>query len=87
MITYQEACKQLKKVGTAKATGDALCAMYARLITFHCRLDGPKGSGETTKAVYRHLGRFNTDMDITDEGRRLIENPSIAVGIAFPEDE
>jgi len=81
-MTYTEAKKELKRVGTGRATGDPLRAMYARLISFHCRVDGPKGMGDTTRAIYQHLQDFASDK-VAGEGRRIMANPVEASNVAF----
>ena len=82
-MTYSEAKKALKKCGCAHATGETLAAMYARMVSFHCRVDGPKGEGDTTKAIYQHLLGFATEHDVSKEAQRFINNPVTASDVAF----
>ena len=82
-MTYKEAIKTLKLVGCAHAKGDALRAMYAQLVSFHCRVDGPKGAGDTTKAIYQHLQTLTTDRAIHQEADRFLSNPVLASDVAF----
>lgn len=36
-LTYKQAAAELKKTGTSRAEGDALCAMYAQLLASRMR--------------------------------------------------
>lgn len=68
---YKKALKECKKVGTSHASGDALRAMYAKLIPFHVCLDG-----KTAPKFFEHFQRFDTDEAITNEARRILRDPS-----------
>lgn len=68
-MTFKEALKACRKVGTAHAQGDALRAMYADMIAFKWYAIG------NPDKFYRHLQGFADDeKSITDEARRLLRD-------------
>ncbi len=69
-MNFLEANRQLKKVGTSNASGDALRAMYARLI-----VDVHGGDKKTAAASYfPHLQKRQTDQEVTNEARELLRD-------------
>ncbi len=67
---YKQGLKDCKKVGTSRASGDALRAMYASLIPFqHCLNEC------TAEKFFTHLQKFDTDEQISEEARRIIRSP------------
>ena len=69
-MTYTEAKRELKRVGCAHASGDALRAMYAGLIPLHCCV------GKCVEPnFYRYLQGFAGDNDITEAARAILREP------------
>lgn len=68
MLTFKEAKKACRKVGTSRASGDALRSMYAEMIAFKWYAIG------NPEKFYRHLQSSATDDDITNEARRLLRD-------------
>jgi hypothetical protein len=61
-MTFKEAQKQCRKVGTARARGDALRAMYAELIAFKWYAIG------NAEKFYAHLqGTCKRSLEFDDE--------------------
>ncbi len=77
-MNYTEAMKECRRVGTAHASGNALRAMYARLIAYHCCL-----AESTASQFYQHLQSHVDDTAITDEAQRLMRNPLDACEIGL----
>jgi len=69
-MTYKDAQKQLRKIGTAHASGDSLCAMYAKIIPFHCCIAETEASH-----FYSYLKKFPTDGKIAEAARAILQNP------------
>lgn len=67
-MTFKEAKKECRKVGTSRASGDALRSMYAEMIAFKWYAIG------NPEKFYRHLQSSATDDDITNEARRLLRD-------------
>ena len=62
-MTFKEASRIVRKVGTANAEGDAYRATYAQALTdLH---------GGDPELYYAHLRSFQTDRAVRDEGLRL----------------
>ena len=76
-LDYKAALKECKRVGTAHASGDALRAMYAKLITF-------QQGGEETK-YYSYLGRAESDEAIAASARELLRDRSKAWDVLMAE--
>jgi len=68
-VPYQDASKQLRKVGCAHAEGDALRAMYADLLATRMR-------GARPASIYAYLGQVtdNSNNALRDAYRRLCED-------------
>lgn len=70
-MTYKEALKQLRKVGTAHAHGDALCAMYADLVAFQ--------QGGANDKYYSYLQEATTtDEEIRQKALPLLRSRAAA---------
>jgi hypothetical protein len=69
-MTFKDALKQCRKVGTSNATGEALAAMYAKLVA---QMHGGKD-----EIYFDHLRTFRGDMAITERSRELLRERSIA---------
>lgn len=69
-MTLPEARKALKRVGTSRATGAALCAMYADLVVLSCCLGKPH-----TVAVYHALQKCEDDDAIAEQSRAWMRDP------------
>ena len=69
-MTYKEAKRAYKRVGTANATGDACAAIYAEVVRMACCL-----GKSAIVPLYEHLRQLGTDTQIHNEGQRLILNP------------
>ena len=76
-MTFSEAKKQCKKVGTSHAQGDALRAMYADMIAFKWYAIG------NPEKFYAHLQAFDGEQGITDEARALLRDSSMALDVAI----
>jgi hypothetical protein len=76
-MTFKEAKKQCRKVGTAHAQGDALRAMYAELIAFQQAVTG--GSAEK---FYAHLQTVADDA-IAESARELLRDHWKALDVAL----
>lgn len=77
-MTFKEALRACKKVGTNHAEGDALRAMYANMIAWHWpafQLDGAK--------FYAHLLTM-ADSEIANEAHRLLRDRFAALLILDP---
>ena len=62
MLHILEAQKELKRIGTSKATGDALRFMYANLIAFETSLNCEGNSTNwPIPKIYAELGAFSDD--------------------------
>lgn len=68
-MTYKQALKQCKKVGTNNATGDTLRAMYASLLTFQHGGDGER---------YYNALPAGDDQAITERARELLRDRAAA---------
>lgn len=64
-LNYKQALQQLRKVGCAHATGDALRAMYADLLSTRMR-------GADPARIYAYLG--TAEGDLLDAYRRLCDD-------------
>lgn len=69
-MNLKEARKELKRVGTRWAEGDALRAMYADLIAFQ--------HGGKADRYFKHLQENSTDDAITAASRELLSDRSKA---------
>lgn len=67
-MTFKEAKKQCRKVGTAHASGDALRAMYADMIAFKWYAIG------NPDKFYQHLQTMADDEAIEQEARELLRD-------------
>lgn len=67
-MTFKEAKKACRKVGTSRASGDALRAMYADLIAFKW------GAIGNPDKFYLHLQSMADDAAITGEARELLRD-------------
>lgn len=65
---YKAATKQLKRVGTAHASGDALRAMYADLLVFH------HGGRATTYFAWLQGHALGDDKAISEAARELLRD-------------
>ena len=83
MTTYREAAKELKRVGCGPATGDALRAMYARMIPWHCCLQSKPDGNPTMLRLYAHLQTMPDDKAVESEARRLLREPLAACEVVF----
>lgn len=72
-MTFKEAKKQCRKVGTAHAQGDALRAMYADLIALKWFAIG------NPEKFYHHLQQMPDEKVITDEARALLRDSGKAL--------
>ena len=63
-LTYKQAAAELKKTGTSRAEGDALCAMYAQLLAGRMR-------GADPARFYASLAHND---DLIARYRKLCEN-------------
>lgn len=62
MLDIKEARKELKRVGTSKAEGDALRFMYANLTAFQAYLSNKANSIDwPIPEIYKELGEFSDD--------------------------
>ena len=82
-VAYKGAARDLLRLGSSHATGPSLAAMYARLVSWHCSLDGPKGAGYPTIALFAYFMGFADDRTISAEARRMLANPAEAAKPAF----
>jgi hypothetical protein len=65
-MTFKEAKRELKKVGTSHAAGDAYRAMWAETLSF--------AHGGRVETYYSWLGRFGDDKAVRAEGNRLMSD-------------
>lgn len=78
MMTFKDAKKQCRKVGTAHATGDALRSMYAELIA-----DKWYAIGNPHK-FYEHLQQTAvTDDEIYERSRELLRDHGKALDVVL----
>lgn len=77
-MEYKTAKKALRRIGTARASGDALRAMYAKLIAFHCRV-----GDKAIPTIYKHLQQQESDTEIFTESRRLMREPAVILDVVF----
>jgi hypothetical protein len=77
MMTFKEAKKQLRKVGTGRAQGDALRAMYADLIAFKWFAIG------NPEKFYAHLQTISGEQAITEEAQALLRNSNAALDVVL----
>lgn len=77
MLTFKEAKKECRRVGTAHATGDALRSMYAELIA-----ENWYAIGNPLK-FYDHLQAFDSDKEIYMEARRLLRDHGEALDVVL----
>lgn len=81
-LTLKEAQKELRKAGTSHAGGDALRAMYARLI-IEGRWPGLNGKDNVEK-VYAYLQReAKTDDKISDASREMLRDYRKALDVVL----
>jgi hypothetical protein len=85
-MTFKEAIKSLKKTGTAHAKGDALAAMYAQTIAFHCAMDYNWKSGKNVQAMYETL-RAMPDEKMIAAAHAEMRNPISAWDLLPPIEE
>jgi tetraacyldisaccharide-1-P 4'-kinase len=76
-MTFKEAKKACKKVGTSRASGEALAAMYADLIAFKWFAIG------NPEKFYNHLRELATDAAITDRARELLRDHNTALDVVL----
>lgn len=76
-MTHKDALKELKRRGTAHATGDALRAMYASLICFNY------WGKKLEPRFYEHLQQYESDNAIAEEGRALMRDHGKTLDIAL----
>ena len=69
-MSYTDAKKQLKRIGCARATGDALRAMYASLLPFHCCVDS-----NVAPKIYTHFQQFADDTAISEAAQAIMRDP------------
>lgn len=75
-MTFKEAKKACRKVGTAHAQGDALRAMYAEMIAFKWYAIG------NPEKFYAHLQTIaDNEKAITDEARALLRDSNAALDV------
>lgn len=67
---FDKAFASYKTVGASRASGDALCAMYAKLIT-----DVHAGASEI---YYDHLRIGKDDAEVTTRAKRLLNDRTLA---------
>ena len=78
MMTFKEAKKQLRKVGTSHAQDDALRAMYADLIAFKWFAIG------NPEKFYAHLQTVVGDEQaITARARELLRDSNAALDVVL----
>lgn len=75
MLTFKDAKKECRRVGTSRAQGDALRAMYADLIAMHHFAIG------NPEKFYAHLQAFDTERAITDRSRELLRDSNVALDV------
>lgn len=71
-MTFKDAKKQCRKVGTAHAEGDALRAMYAEMLAFKWYAIG------NAERFYQVLGGV-ADSGISDRARELLRDHNAAL--------
>lgn len=76
-MTFKEAKKQCRKVGTAHATGDALRSMYAEMIAQHHFAIG------NPEKFYEHLKDFESEQAITERARELLRDDGKALDVVL----
>jgi hypothetical protein len=77
-MTFREAKKACRKVGTAHAQGDALRAMYAELIAQHHFAIG------NPEKFYAHLQTVaQTEQAITERARALLRDSNAALDVVL----
>jgi len=76
-MTFKEAKRACRKVGTAHAEGDALRAMYAEMIAFQ-----QAATGGNPEKFYVHLQTVADDA-ITETARRLLCDSGKALDVAL----
>jgi hypothetical protein len=77
-MTFKEAKRQLRKVGTGRAQGDALRAMYAEMIAFKWHAIG------NPEKFYVHLQAIPDDeQTITEHARQLLRNSNMALDVVL----
>lgn len=76
-MTFKEAKKECKRVGTSHAQGDALRAMYADLIAMHHYAVG------NPERFYSHLQGFDGEKAITDRARELLRDSGKALDVVL----
>jgi hypothetical protein len=77
-MTFKEAQKQLRKVGTSRAQGDALRAMYAEMIAQrHFAIGNPE-------KFYAHLQAVaHSEQMITERARELLRDSDLALCVVL----
>lgn len=77
-MTFKEAKKQCRKVGTAHAQGDALRSMYAELIAMKWPAIG------NAERMYTHLqGVTDDEQSIASEARELLRDHTKALDVVL----
>lgn len=77
-MTFKEAKKQLRKIGTSRAQGDALRAMYADMIAFKWFAIG------NPEKFYAHLQTVADDeRAIAEEARALLRDSDKALDVVI----
>lgn len=78
-MTFKEAKRECRRVGTSHATGDALRAMYAELIV----LNHPGLNQHSAPKFYEHLQTLGDDDAITHRSRELLRNGLAAADVLW----
>lgn len=78
-MTFNEAKKQCRKVGTAHATGDALRAMYAELIV----VTHPGINQHSAERFYDHLQAYQDNKGIEQRARELMRDGFAAADVLW----
>lgn len=76
-MTFKEAKKACRKVGTSRASGDALRSMYAELIAQHHFAIG------NPEKFYNHLQAFTDDDAIAGRARELLRDSNAALDVVL----
>jgi hypothetical protein len=76
-MTFKEAKRECRRVGTSRATGDALRSMYAELIV----VTHPGLNQRSQEKFYAHLQSYAEDAAITDRSRELLRDGWTAAGV------
>jgi hypothetical protein len=75
---YAAAAAELRRIGCAKASGDALAAMYAKLV---CETNALSTKSPCIDRMFNHLREKSEDLHA--EAKRLLQDPMAALDIAL----